>query len=71
MRDQRATHDDAAPAGRRGFMEALACWIAAGVGLVLGRKRTPSPTRSRPRAPGPRELELSEADLFGPHDLAG
>jgi len=64
-------HDKDPPAGRRGFMEALACSIAAGVGLVLGRKRTPSRARKRPRARGPRELELSEADLFGPHDLAG
>jgi hypothetical protein len=71
MTDRRPTHDDDAPAGRRGFMEALACSIAAALGLVLGRKRGRSPAQKPPRERGPRELELSEADLSGPHDLAG
>lgn len=55
---------DAPGEGRRSALAKIVA-LGAGVaglatGLLRGRRRR-----------GPRERELSEADLYGPHDLAG
>jgi hypothetical protein len=55
-----ATKRDHLRVARRRFLGLLAGLGAGGAALAFARNR-----------PGPRELDLKEADFYRPHDLAG
>ena len=61
-----AEDQDRSQTGRRAFLRGAAAACAAGLAALTGRLRP-----LVERFAGPRERDLSEADIHGPHDLAG